>query len=216
MQKNHLISRLTSIGLITILLVLTGFSIWSVLTTQQTGKRAVIAEYLNDQYQQARFAIGAEESLEREYRLEPGPEPRAGHTAAAAALVAAIYNVARGGDAHDRRVVAQVLAIHRLYLLATHQMFAVMDKGNAAFAMNLAHNKIDPIFSSMQQRVDVEAISYHIEADHDRAELAATEHLVFVTTLIVFPVGLILLDRQSDRSWQSPRLPPGSSAPVSS
>src|SRR5450631_3914956 len=101
MKMQHLISRLTSVGLITIFLVLMGFSIWAVLTTQQAAKRTMIAEYLNDQYQQARFDIGAEESLERKYRLEPGPESLANHTATAAALVIALHNVARGGDAHD-------------------------------------------------------------------------------------------------------------------
>lgn len=193
MQKNHLISHFTSLGLITILLVLTGFSIWAALITQQAVKRTVIAEYLNDQYQQARFDIGAEESLERKYRLEPGPEPLAGHTAIAVALVATLHNLNRGGDTHDRRVVAQVMATHRLYLIATHQMFAAVAKGNAALAMELDHNKIDPVFTSMQQRVNMEAIVYHRAAISSLAELTATEQLVLVSTFIVFPVGLIFL-----------------------
>ena len=157
-------SRLTSVGLATILLGLTAFSLWAALTTQQAANRTAVSEYLNDQYQQARFEIGAEESLERKYRLEPGPEPLANHKAAAAALVTALQNIAERGDAHDRTIVAQVLATHQLYLIATHLMFAAVDRGNAALAMNIDHTKIDPVFTAMQQQVYTEAISNRAEA----------------------------------------------------
>jgi hypothetical protein len=118
-MKNKLISRLTSAGLTTILIALTAFSIWATLTSQQAANRTTVSEYLNDQYQQARFAVGAEESFERKYRLEPGPEPLANHTAAAAALVTALHNIAQRGDAHDRTTVEYILATHRLYLINT-------------------------------------------------------------------------------------------------
>ncbi|MFL5697820.1 MAG: diguanylate cyclase [Ktedonobacteraceae bacterium] len=192
-MKNKLISRLTSSGLTTILIALTAFSIWATLTTQQAANRTTVSEYLNDQYQQARFAVSAEESLERKYRLEPGPEPLANHTAAAAALVTALHNIAQRGDVHDRTTVEHILATHRLYLIDTHLMFAAVDKGNTALAIDLDHHKIDPVFTDMQQRVNTEAIRYRAEAVQRLAELAATEQLVFDSTLIVFPIGLILL-----------------------
>jgi diguanylate cyclase (GGDEF)-like protein len=192
-KKNHLISRLTSIGLTTILLALTAFSIWATLTTQQAATRAAASAYLNDQYQQARFAVGAEESLERKYRLEPGPDPLASHTAAAAALVTALHNIAERGDTHDRRIVAQILALHQLYLVNTHLMFAAVDRGDLTRVVSLDHTKTEPVFTAMQQRVNAQAISYHAEAIQNLANLTATEQLVFASTLIVFPVGLLLL-----------------------
>jgi len=192
-MQNKLISRLTSAGLTTILIALTAFSIWATLISQQAANRTTVSEYLNDQYQQARFAVSAEESLERKYRLEPGPEPLANHTAAAAALVTALHNIAQRGDVHDRTTVEHILATHRLSLIDTHFMFAAVDKGNTALVIDLDHHKIDPVFTDMQQRVNTEAIRYRAEAVQRLAELAATEQLVFDTTLIVFPIGLILL-----------------------
>jgi diguanylate cyclase (GGDEF)-like protein/putative nucleotidyltransferase with HDIG domain len=192
-MKNKLISRLTSAGLTTILIGLTAFSIWATLISQQAANRTTVSEYLNDQYQQARFDVGAEESLERKYRLEPGPEPLANHTAAAAALVTALHNIAQRGNAHDRTTVEYILAAHRLYLINTHLMFAAVDKGNTALAIDLDHHLIDPVFTDMQQRVNTEAIRYRAEAVQRLAELAATEQFVFDSTLIVFPIGLILL-----------------------
>src|SRR5437762_609903 len=72
-------------------------------------------------------------------------------------------------------------------------MFAAVDKGNTALAIDLDHHKIDPVFTDMQQRVNTEAIRYRAEAIQRLAELAATEQFVFDSTLIVFPIGLILL-----------------------
>jgi hypothetical protein len=148
MKKNRLMSGLTSVGLSTIFLVLMAFSIWTTLIIQQTASRTTISAYLNDQYQQARFAVGAEESLERKYR----PEPRAAHTAATVVLVTALHNIDRRGDSHDQRVVAHILAIQQRYLTATHLLFT-------ALAMELDHHAIDPVFSAMQQQVNTEAIS---------------------------------------------------------
>ncbi|MGB8347281.1 MAG: bifunctional diguanylate cyclase/phosphodiesterase [Ktedonobacteraceae bacterium] len=193
MKNNHLISRLTSVGLITILLALTAFSIWATLITQQAANRTAVSEYLNDQYQQARLAVGSEESLERKYRLEPGTEPLANYTAAVAALVTALHHIAERGDAHDRSVVAQILALNQLYVRNTHLMFAAVDQGNTALATELDHHPIDPIFTDMQQQVTTQAVSYRAEAIQNLANLTATEQLVFVSTLFVFPIGLLLL-----------------------
>ncbi len=193
MEKNHLVSRLTSIGLTTLLLTLTAFSIWASLITQQAATRTAVSEYLNDQYQQARFAVGAEESLERKYRLEPGPEPLTAHTAAAASLDTALRLIAQKGDAHDRVIVSHILGLNKLYLVNTHLMFAAVDQHNTALAIELDHNKIDPVFSNMQQQVNAQAIGYRSEAIQRLAELSGTQRLVFTSTLIVFPIGLILL-----------------------
>lgn len=170
-----------------------GFSIWASLTTQQAANRTAVSVYLNDQYQQARFAVGAEESLERKYRLEPGPEPLAAHTAAAMALDTALLNVAQKGDARDRAIVTYILATNQRYVRATHQMFAAVDAGNATQAMELDHDRIDPVFTAMQQQVNTESITYHAEAVDRLVDLDATERLVFVSTLTVFPLALILL-----------------------
>ena len=193
MNKNHLVSRLTSVGLTAILLALTAFSVWATLITQQAATRTAVSEYLNDQYQQARFAVGAEESLERKYRLEPGPDPLAAHTAAAASLDSALRLIAQNGDAHDRVIVNHVLELNQLYLVNTHLMFAAVDQHNTALATELDHNKIDPVFSNMQQQVNGQAISYRSVAIQSLAKLSAAQRLVFVSTLIVFPIGLILL-----------------------
>ncbi|MBA2283858.1 MAG: bifunctional diguanylate cyclase/phosphodiesterase, partial [Ktedonobacteraceae bacterium] len=193
MKKNHMLSRLTSLGLTAILLVLAAFSIWATLTTQQVADRTTLSEYFNDQYQQARLALDTENLIEHKYLLDPTPESLTAYNAAASSLINALHNVYNRGDAQDRILVEKVLTIHRLSLMNTHLKFAAVDNGDVALALDIDANKIDPIFTTMQQFVNREANRYHAEADQSLSALSATEHLVFIFTLIVFPIGLLLL-----------------------
>src|SRR5216684_2987403 len=102
MNKMRLISHLSSFGLAIILLVLASFSVWAAMSTLDAATRAKAAVHLSDLYEQAHYAVGAEESLERKYRLEPGPEALANHRAAAAMLVNVLQIVDRDGDTSDR------------------------------------------------------------------------------------------------------------------
>jgi hypothetical protein len=54
---------------------------------------------VSDDYAAAASAVAAEESLERKYRLEPGPDVQARYAAAAGRLVDALALVRRDGDA---------------------------------------------------------------------------------------------------------------------
>ena len=67
------------------------------LSTNRAARQADRLSRLSDAYQQARFAVAAEESLERKYRLEPGPEVRTRYQQAAASLLAALEDVHQRG-----------------------------------------------------------------------------------------------------------------------
>ena len=125
-------SRIASGALVFVLLIVSVFAVWTSQATSTAASRAVAANHLSDLYAQATSAVGAEESLERKYRLEPGPEIRASYDAAAAGLVAALGQVRRDGDVGDRVFVDRVLAQHRDYLAATGRMFAAVDRGDTA------------------------------------------------------------------------------------
>ena len=96
-SKGRTVTRLATAGLAAVLLVLTGFALSAAFSTNRAARQADRLSRLSDAYQQARFAVAAEESLERKYRLEPGPEVRQRYQQAAAALFP------------GRRVVTQLL-----------------------------------------------------------------------------------------------------------
>ena len=70
-------SRLASIGLVLILLGASVFAVWSSQATSRAARAASLASRLSDDYADAATAVAAEESLERKYRLEPGPDVQA-------------------------------------------------------------------------------------------------------------------------------------------
>ena len=120
-------SRLASIGLLVVLVALPGFALWGATITYRTGQEVRRSTKLNDTYEQARYTVGAEESLERKYRLEPGPDVRARHSVAGADLAKALDRAAKMGDEAERQSIRDVLAKHEDYLGAISQMFAAVD-----------------------------------------------------------------------------------------
>jgi hypothetical protein len=80
-------ARIAAIGLAVVLLILPAFALVAALVTYQAGIAARHASHQSDFFDDARYAVAAEESLERKYRLEPSKEVHERHHQAAAALV---------------------------------------------------------------------------------------------------------------------------------
>lgn len=72
--SNTIPSKLARNGLVAVLLAISGFAVWSSVTTGRLGQEAIASSVLSDHYTAAATAVGAAESLERLYRLEPGPQ----------------------------------------------------------------------------------------------------------------------------------------------
>ena len=101
-------TRAATAGLAAVLVLLTGFALWAAFSTNRAARQADRLSQLSDSYQQARFAVGAEESLERKYRLEPGAKVRAKFNGAAGSLLAALNEVQQRGNDQDQILVAQI------------------------------------------------------------------------------------------------------------
>ena len=186
-------ARIASIGLALILILLAICAIWGAVTTRNAAARATQASQISDLYQQARFAVAEEESLERKYRLEPSPEVAARYYAAADALVKALEAAGPPENLAEHAFVVDVLAAHRVYLDATRHMFAEVDAGHADLVIAIDNNEADPAFSVIETQVDQAATTYHEQALQALNDLDQAEALVFSTTPIAFALGLILL-----------------------
>ncbi len=86
-------SRIAGAGLVLILLAVSGFAVVSSQATSAAAHSAVHASKLSDDFATAATAVAGEESLERKYRLEPGPEVRARYDMTAASFVDALGEV---------------------------------------------------------------------------------------------------------------------------
>jgi diguanylate cyclase len=185
-------SRAASVGLVLVLLAVSIFALWSSYATSSAAGRAVAANRLSDDYADAASAVAAEESLGRKYRLEPSLAIRTSHSRAGTALVAALANVRKDGDASDRVVVEQVLVEHGRYVAATTRLFAAVDRSDIPTATRIDSDEADPSFGLIEKLVGGGAEDKHQVA---LAELADLEHRETVgrrSTPLVFLAGLLL------------------------
>ena len=185
-------SRLASIGLVLILFGVSAFAAWSSYATSAAAHRAATASTLADDYAQAATAVALEESLERKYRLEPGPRVRARYDAAGEQLLGALALVARNGDATDRARVEKLRARHHEYLASIGRMFHMVDKGDTPAVLKIDSAEVDPEFDAIEKSVDAAAEAHHRESV---AQLQYLRHLATMTgqlNPVVFLVGLLL------------------------
>ena len=183
-------SRLAGAALVLVLLSVSVFAVWSSQATSQASARAVRASALSDDYAEAANAVGGEESLERKYRLEPGPDVQARYDAVADRFVAALQQVRRDGDARDRAFVDATLARHHDYLKAIDRLFRATDRKDTAAALKIDGDEVDPSFGVIEQ-----AVLGAAEKKHEVAltELARLQHLESTTrglTPLIFVAGL--------------------------
>jgi diguanylate cyclase len=192
-SKGRSVTRLATAGLAAVLVVLTGFALWAASSTNRAARQADRLSRLSDAYQQARFAVAAEESLERKYRLEPGPQVRTRYQQAAASLLAALEDVHQRGDHADRVLKERLDAQHDRYLEAITRMFAAVDAGDTKRVLAIDENQVDPLFGSIEEQVNAEADAHHQAALAGLGALRRQETLVMMATPVAFAAGLGLL-----------------------
>src|SRR5450631_1954438 len=185
-------SRFAGIGLVLVMFGVSTFAVWTSQATSAAARTADVASTLADSYAQAATAVAAEESLERKYRLEPGPGVRARYDAATGRLVTAFALVARDGDQADRARATALLGQHRVYLAAISRMFTLVDKGDNPAVLKVDAGEVDPQFRSIQQAVDAAAVAHHQESVAELSHLRRLETVISRLTPLVFLLGLLL------------------------
>jgi diguanylate cyclase (GGDEF)-like protein len=184
--------RIALAGLGAVIVALTAFGLWSNERATDASQAATAATRLSDVYERARFAVGEEESLERKYRLEPGPAALASYRAAVAGLAAALDEIRRSGPEH-RQMATQLLRDHTRYLGAIEEMFSAVDAGNTRRVRAIDARRVDPLFGAIESRIDHAARAQHGAALTSLGELRSTQSFVLTGTAIAFGVGLVLI-----------------------
>src|ERR1019366_1176319 len=129
--------------MVLVLLALAVFATWAAVSASSAGAKVSKANKQQDLYQQARFDVSQEESLERKYRLEPSPDVYQAHTTAADSLVGALNQLVLLTGGTQRRQIQHILALHDSYLGAAHQLFVAVDAGDAALVLSIDHTQAD-------------------------------------------------------------------------
>lgn len=179
-------------GLVAVLLGLAAFGVVVSLLVHNSLASARQHQRTSQSFEAARYAVASEESLERKYRLEPGPAVRDSYNAAATAFVDALQAARISGDVRDRAQVDSALAAHRGFEAIVVNLFGAVDSGDATQVL-VFDGQEDPVFNALQAQVDVAASDDLREADDALARAAAVQNGVILATPVALVVGLALL-----------------------
>jgi diguanylate cyclase (GGDEF)-like protein len=162
------------------------------------ASRADAASRLATAYQDARFWVGQDESLERKYRLEPSQAVLDLHEQAGDNLIADLHRVAALDRSRPaRETVARLLRLHGEYEEATARMFAATRAGDTPLVKYLDHVVTDPIFSVIQADVYGGATSATASALKQSAGLQSDEAGAFRAGLLSVVLAFALVGAMS-------------------
>jgi len=192
-RRHALRSRLAGAGIVLVLLAVSAFAVWSSGATAVAAGRASSASRLADDFAQAATAVAAEESLERKYRLEPGPEIRADYEAASTDLVLALARADADGPTDVKALVDQVSDLHEGYVEALERMFAAVDRGDTEEVSRIDAEEVDPSFVVIHKLISVRAAKEHAVAVTQLNDLEQLGRVTRGVTPWVFVLGLLLV-----------------------
>jgi len=193
MKRTHIVGRLANLSLFVVLLALAGFSIWAAALNQQATSEAAAATSISNLFWQINSTISAEVSLQYEYVLEPSTSVKNEHLKAANTLIALLQRLQQDGDPEDARLAGQTLAEQTRYLRTTGQFFAAVNAHNLTRARTIHYQEIDPVFDQIRQQMRTEADKEKALAADSMKRLAQVQRITFITTPIVFAIGLLFM-----------------------
>jgi diguanylate cyclase (GGDEF)-like protein/putative nucleotidyltransferase with HDIG domain len=156
-------------------------------------------------YQDARFWVGQNESLERKYRLEPSQQTLDLHAQSGEHLIADLRKVATlEGTPAAKRWVAQLLVSQGRYEEAVSRMFVAIRAGNTQLVEHIDRTITDPLFSAIEAQVFTAASTTSHKASTQNAALRRDESSAFNAGLIaiVLAIGLAAVMRLVIRRYR--------------
>jgi diguanylate cyclase (GGDEF)-like protein len=188
------VARVCVGGLLVVLCFLAGFSILTENGLAGEAARAQSATRLSQLFGNARFWVGQEESLERKYRLEPGPAILQLHTAAEQNLTADLDAViAIDRSTATRRLVAGLAVQQAMYATASASMFDAVDEHNTPLVGHYDHKIVDPIFGAIQATVYARSGTSAQQALRESQRLRRRTVSARGAIAIAFGAGIVLL-----------------------
>ncbi|MEP6739028.1 MAG: ATP-binding protein [Caldimonas sp.] len=192
-RREALLDRAVTYALVFVLVGTSAFAIWSSQVTSRSATLAIKASQLSDHYDSGLQAVAAEESLERKYRLEPGPDVLGRFRSAGANLAAAMERVRSEGTVEDRSITEGILAAHGRYVKAAERMFEAVDRRDTAEVERIDHDEADPSFDLIEQAVAKASAGHQEQAIRSLENLRARESFNVWSTPVVFLIGLGLV-----------------------
>lgn len=170
------------------------FALWTQQSIVSETARSDSTVRLAAVYQDARFWVSQEESLERQYRLEPGAAILGLHGEAERRLTADLKRVSTIDTGTATRLfVGSQLRENDEYIEATRSMFAAVLAHKPRLVAYYDHVVTDPVFSSLEAAVYGRAAAASRDAFSQSNRLRRRESAAFQADLIALALALLLV-----------------------
>lgn len=193
------LGRTASIGLLAVLVVLTAFGLSTSIATEQAGQQERSAALRADAYTEVQHALDMETSAHYEFWAEHNRTVEPEFWAAARLFQRALDNAGRSGNAAGMDGVQRYNAIGVLqrqqarYVAASMHFFASTGRSAERKRRDLEQRLLDPLYITMKGETSKAAYSVRTQALDDLQSLRERQTLARNASLVVFPVGLILV-----------------------
>jgi diguanylate cyclase (GGDEF)-like protein/PAS domain S-box-containing protein len=187
------VGTLSAMGLAAVLIFMPALAFWGAWTNYDAGLASKRANAVSDAFEQARYNVGAEESLERKYRLEPSEEVREKHAHAAASLIAWLQKARDLDPRVSAALIDGVVLRHRMYMSAIARMFDAVDAKDSEEAKSIDGAEVDPSFEGIERQVSAAAAEHRVESMRQLDRLAHVQRIALFSTPVIFGLGLVLV-----------------------
>ena len=158
------IHRAAAVALVLALAAAATVTLVGAWVIREAAVEAAESRWVAEAYRNAAQMALIEESLSRQYRLEPGPQVRARQGDVAADLRESMRRIRDGGGPADRAMADDVVALHESYLAANAALFDAVDAG---------HSRSDQIVLASKVESTLELASLRLDGADDARRAAA-------------------------------------------
>jgi diguanylate cyclase (GGDEF)-like protein len=145
-------------------------------------------------FEQVGAGLAVERSLEREYRLDPGPRMLGQVHTAQAAVFRDLTAVAEVGSTDDAFSAGRVQAEHTGYLDAVDILVAAADSRESSASIDgIESGVVDPIFQTMESEVQRAVAAHQASALTKAVAMRRTGRIVFAVDAAALIGGVALL-----------------------
>jgi len=176
-SRTRLASRFAWAGVIAFGVGITVLGIWSTSYTLRATDATQRLVKLSDGWQQARYWIAEEETLERKYRIERARHDAYYHDWAVATLTQTVLRLRPISSVRDNAKIDALLDANAKYVLAMRAMFRAVDRGDQR-RIDAIHDAIDPTYDRIEHIAVAEEALYHRSAYLALARLQKTQRFV--------------------------------------
>jgi diguanylate cyclase (GGDEF)-like protein/PAS domain S-box-containing protein len=182
--------RLASTAVTMVVVGLSVSGLFGAIFSYRADEQTQQAAQISDAFEDARVAIAAEQSAERNYRIDPGNGPRVQHGKAADNLVKSLKQALHLGDTNEESLIGAILAEQKDYLAGVNATFAAIDAGDLSLANKIDADQVNPFIEAIEAQVLNGARNHRSESTQQLQELARFQTRVIIAVPATFIMGM--------------------------